>query len=1476
MKRAGRGGDACGRGAGPTPTRSRLAGAAHSLPLPCTQPLWSTALPTTTPTTLTALVHVLELDAVVAATAAGDLFSLASANGAAEEVGAVGGGVAALAWSPTGDAVALISGAGRLLLMDRSWTVCADVAVFQAWATPVPARTLPRDDSDEAAGAPPGSAGWAALGPDDAGLSWRADGRALVTTSRRRQDEEEEDRPPAVACTLRTWDVGGPAGLALHALGEAVPGLASPVTWQPNSRHIYGVVNGGPGGGDGGDGSRVVLFERNGLTHGGFGLVSAAGDGGGGGGAPPPNVSSIAWSPDSEVLAIGLAGGPPSVQLWRRANWHWYLKREVRLLPPPDPNPGGGGGGGGAAAASPPRPCLAWDEAAPLRLRIAHGAGSLRALDFGLDVSVSSAGTAAVVDSTHVLLTPLALSTPPPPLCSLAVACPAPVSCVAISPVKPDDDGEDDGDCETLVAALADGRLVLAAAPVWDEWEGCLEEDGPSLPPPPFAPSDPAGEYEHERIGATTLTVSPPDWAGGAAVRDLAWLAPGRLLVGLSGGGRGGLNGACVELEVKGAAATVLSTRPCPPIVRLAQVPRTAETGDAPGALVQASSGAVSWWRAGGVPADLAPFPSPCPTLRALPATPPIPVGLTGRGDLYCGARHVAVSINSVAIRPAGPGGPFLLYTSVDAVLKTLPASAALDPATPLDGPGLRPGPAAPARAAPGSARRFAAREGDLQVYMHKAMKGRGLATTSGADVTERAVEEGAALVAAPPGPSCLVVLQMPRGNLETIAPRALVLTAVATALVAGDYAPAAAAVAAHRLDPNLLVDVGWPSFLTGAPAFVAAVVDDAAISDLLRALKPASTVSPGGLYAWVARIPGAAGSEAAEGGTTDKVAAVARALRAALMAAGPARYLRPLLTSHAILGDLGSALALVKARREAELVAGCDIEASAAPAPPALPPPSGEALGTARRRAAAVTGTARPPTADAGLRHLLLSVPFETLYAAALASYDLGLAYLVALAAGRDPAEHLVDLRAWAALPAGPLRRHAIDAHLGRHDRALAALVDAGPAHADGALDLAAKRGLLREAVGLLDAAACLPAWADPASLASARSTALARYAADLSAKGKPEDAAVALMAAGDLEGAVDAYRAAGQATPALALAARAGWPRARLRTLASDLADSLAAVGRFAAAASVASRHLDDPDSAVAWLARAHEWRAALGEAYAAGRDDLVETVLAPAAAEAAAAALADAREVAGRVAKYLGRYQGVQARREALDVAIGPDGAASARARGGGGGGSCESDTGAVAADEGGSDAGSGWGSNLSALSAYTTTSTVAGGLAPSSAASTAPPSTTGGRPALRGGNGGGGGAKKKKKPSKAARRLRAGGAAEEAGLAELLTSLAPSAATLTSTGELAELLILLGHEDDARLLQAALADLVAAAAAAAEHLAAHPPRVTPPNAGAPPPPPPAAPPGPRWKWDLLRSVKLAGREGGEEETAAAREE
>ena len=58
-----------------------------------------------------------------------------------------------------------------------------------------------------------------------------------------------------------------------------------------------------------------------------------------------------------------------------------------------------------------------------------------------------------------------------------------------------------------------------------------------------------------------------------------------------------------------------------------------------------------------------------------------------------------------------------------------------------------------------------------------------------------------------------------------------------------------------------------------------------------------------------------------------------------------------------------------------------------------------------------------------------------------------------------------------------------------------------------------------------------------------------------------------------------------------------------------------------------------------------------------------------------------------------------------------------------------------------------------------------------------------------------------------------RIRQGSPEEEAALAAHIAALAPTRAALAALGELSEVLVLLGHTQDARVLQAAMAALLA---------------------------------------------------------------
>ncbi|GBF99867.1 hypothetical protein Rsub_12507 [Raphidocelis subcapitata] len=995
-----------------------------------------------------------------------------------------------------------------------------------------------------------------------------------------------------------------------------------------------------------------------------------------------------------------------------------------------------------------------------------------------------------------------------------------------------------------------------------------------------------------------------PPLAGGRRIKAAAWLGPGRLLLVAAPHPEPGLEASpgdvLVELTVRlpepllsapegeappeaepleweeaavsYAGGSVLSAAPLPPpaLAGAAAAVGAAAPGAAAGAagaaaaLLQLASGALLRYEPGGggaVPLGAAAsFPAPCSAFAPLPLPPALPgagggaaVGLTPGGVLYCGPRAVAGGVTSFAVRWGGAGGAALLYTTRQSLLFTVMLRQ-LQSYVHKE-PDVSSLPAPPSQRDP------------LKAAMSAAMRPAAPAAAA-RDVHVRAVEQGARLVAAPAG-GAAAVLQLPRGNLETVAPRLLVLSSALGALAARDYRAAWGVAVAQRLDPNLLVDFRWPAFLGEAAAFVEAIADPADICDLLFALKPGSVLSPGGLYAGLERATGLdGGSPGAQNGSPGpaveggKVSAVCAAVRAAAAAAdarrggggtgGGGRMLRVVVTSHARSDppDLEGALLAVREAKEAAIASG------AVPAVSGQPPAVGDAgsddedddaigdgdsgapvvstavNGPAGGGAAGAGGGAAGGAAEAALRHLLLHVDADSLYRAALGLYDLPLAFMVVSHAQKDPGEYLEELSRLGAVKDEHLRRHAIDLHLRRYDRALSHLVLAGPAHFDAALELARRHGLLRQLVGLLRAEVAQsgpgqsgaaqsglqprqgqpqqqqqgqqqqgqqgPADGRPPADAAAEpprarlARALAAHADALSSARKHEDAAVARLAAGDADGAVADYAAGGHWRMALALAARRGWGEARTAALARDLASSLATGGGAAEAAVVLREYLRDADGAVAALAAAREWREALRVCYAEGRADLVDTAVVPAAAEAAAGLLAEAREARDKVDRYSSRLKEVRARRLAMRAALDAADADADAALDGLRAGLDDDDRASEAP------------SVISGFSIYTDATAAGGpgastlGGGSSAAASAAAPSTLGGRRAAR-----------KQKKQRGSRKVKAGSPEEEAALREHLAGLGPPRHALEEAGQLTELLCVLGHAEDAQKLQSAVA-------------------------------------------------------------------
>jgi len=83
-----------------------------------------------------------------------------------------------------------------------------------------------------------------------------------------------------------------------------------------------------------------------------------------------------------------------------------------------------------------------------------------------------------------------------------------------------------------------------------------------------------------------------------------------------------------------------------------------------------------------------------------------------------------------------------------------------------------------------------------------------------------RSIERGARLVTVMPS-AYSVVLQMPRGNLETIYPRAMVVAGIRRSIESKDYRTAFLTCRNQRVDMNILHDHAPSQFLENIDLFV-------------------------------------------------------------------------------------------------------------------------------------------------------------------------------------------------------------------------------------------------------------------------------------------------------------------------------------------------------------------------------------------------------------------------------------------------------------------------------------------------------------------------------------------------------------------------------------------------------------------------------------------------------------------------------
>ncbi|KAK7612769.1 IKI3 family-domain-containing protein [Phyllosticta paracitricarpa] len=533
-----------------------------------------------------------------------------------------------------------------------------------------------------------------------------------------------------------------------------------------------------------------------------------------------------------------------------------------------------------------------------------------------------------------------------------------------------------------------------------------------------------------------------------------------------------------------------------------------------------------------GTVSAVSPDRTECQTICKIPARPAllevvthgeedIAFGLTSSGMLYANGRLLVKNCTSFRVTPA-----HLVFTTTQHLLKFVHLATVQDLEVPPDEP-----------------------EKDERV---------------------RAIERGARLISVMPS-SYAVVLQMPRGNLETIYPRALVVAGIRKSINEKRYKTAFMACRSQRVDMNILHDHAPEQFMSNVQLFIDQLKKVGHVDLFLSQLRNEDVTQT--MYKETAKKSGVdlltngESSGTARFEIPTKVNRICDAFLAVLQSR-TATNLQNIVTANVCKSppDLEGGLQVVAKLKEQD-----------------------------------------DSLAEKAAEHICFLADVNQLYDTALGLYNLEVALLIAQQSQKDPREYLPYLQGLQTME--PLRRQfTIDDNLGRRTKALTHL------HEMDAFDevkaYVEKHELYSEAIGLY-------------KYQEERLCEIMKlHAQFLSSRNRFREAGIAFEYLSDFSAATEAYRAANMWREALSCATFVPLAHEELIDLATALADTLAETKDFAAAATVHLEYLDDLEGATRLFCKGYHFAEAMRIVGLKGRRELVEAVIDPGLVEGSAA--------------------------------------------------------------------------------------------------------------------------------------------------------------------------------------------------------------------------------------------------------------
>ncbi|XP_049566905.1 elongator complex protein 1 isoform X3 [Orcinus orca] len=428
-----------------------------------------------------------------------------------------------------------------------------------------------------------------------------------------------------------------------------------------------------------------------------------------------------------------------------------------------------------------------------------------------------------------------------------------------------------------------------------------------------------------------------------------------------------------------------------------------------------------------------------------------------------------------------------------------------------------------------------------------------------------RKVERGSRIVTVVPQDTKLI-LQMPRGNLEVVHHRALVLAQIRKWLDKLMFKEAFECMRKLRINLNLIHDHNPKVFLENVETFIRQIDSVNHINLFFTELKEedvTKTMYPPPVTSTVQLSSDPDGK---------KVDLICDAMRAAMENINPHKYCLSILTSH-----------VKKTTPELEIVLQKvhELQGSAAPVPDAV-------------------------SAEEALKYLLLLVDVNELYDHSLGTYNFDLVLMVAEKSQKDPKEYLPFLNTLKKMETN-YQRFTIDKYLKRYEKAIGHLSKCGPEYFPECLNLIKDKNLYNEALKLY-----------PPNSQQYKDISIA-YGEHLLQEHLCEPAGLVFARAGAHEKALSAFLACGSWQQALCVAAQLHLTKDQLAGLGRTLAGKLAEQRKHSDAATVLEQYAQDYEEAVLLLLEGAAWEEALRLVHKYNRPDIIETNVKPSILEA-----------------------------------------------------------------------------------------------------------------------------------------------------------------------------------------------------------------------------------------------------------------